>query len=69
LDPRAKTVKLADLIDNLSNIADADPQFAKMYFDEKELQLQALTQGHPDLFQQVQRIIRDGRKRIAHTNT
>jgi len=68
-DPRAKTVKLADLIDNLSNIATTDPQFAKVYFSEKELQLQVLTQGHTDLLHKVQDIIRDGWKQIANTDT
>ena len=56
-DPRAKTVKLADLIDNLSDIATADPGFARLYLGEKQLQLQVLTEGHPELFQRVQSII------------
>ncbi len=59
-DPRAKTVKLADLIDNLSDIAEADPGFARIYLGEKQLQLQVLTEGHPELFQHVETIIRDG---------
>ncbi|MCA9029231.1 MAG: bifunctional (p)ppGpp synthetase/guanosine-3',5'-bis(diphosphate) 3'-pyrophosphohydrolase [Planctomycetaceae bacterium] len=57
-DPRAKTVKLADLIDNLTGIATSDPEFAKTYLKEKELQLQVLTEGHPELFQRVEEIIR-----------
>ncbi len=64
-DARAKTVKLADLIDNLSDIADADPGFARIYLSEKELQLEVLTEGHPELFQRVQKIILDGQRALA----
>lgn len=56
-DPRAKTVKLADLIDNLSDISATDPGFARLYHDEKQLQLQVLTEGNSELFQRVQTII------------
>ena len=56
-DPRAKTVKLADLIDNLSDISATDPGFARLYLDEKQLQLQVLTEGNSELFQRVQTII------------
>jgi (p)ppGpp synthase/HD superfamily hydrolase len=61
-DSRAKTVKLADLIDNLSDIATSDPAFARMYLEEKELQLEVLTEGHPKLFRQVQDIIRNAKE-------
>jgi len=64
-DPRAKTIKLADLIDNLSDIATSDPGFATMYLNEKELQLQVLAEGHPELFKRVQVIIRDAKALIA----
>ncbi len=68
-DPRAKTVKLADLIDNLSDIAEADPGFARIYLGEKELQLQVLTEGHPELFQRVETIIRDGLQMLAERHS
>ncbi|MCA8990695.1 MAG: bifunctional (p)ppGpp synthetase/guanosine-3',5'-bis(diphosphate) 3'-pyrophosphohydrolase [Planctomycetaceae bacterium] len=64
-DPRAKTVKLADLIDNLTGIATSDPGFAKTYLKEKELQLQVLTEGHPDLFRRVEEIIRNEKAVLA----
>jgi (p)ppGpp synthase/HD superfamily hydrolase len=64
-DPRAKTIKLADLIDNLSDIASSDPEFAKTYLNEKESQLQVLTEGDPVLFKRVQGVIRNGRALIA----
>jgi (p)ppGpp synthase/HD superfamily hydrolase len=65
-DPSAKTVKLADLIDNLSDIATADPGFAPLYLSEKELLLEVLTAGDPTLFQRVKEIIRASRELLAH---
>ena len=41
----AQTIKLADLIDNTRNIVERDPEFAKVYFKEKELLLEVLTEG------------------------
>jgi (p)ppGpp synthase/HD superfamily hydrolase len=37
----AKTIKLADLIDNTRDIAQHDPKFAKIYLAEKRLLLEA----------------------------
>ena len=56
-DPKAQTVKLADLIHNLSDIASVDPSFASVYLAEKRLQLQVLVEGHPDLFQRASAVI------------
>jgi (p)ppGpp synthase/HD superfamily hydrolase len=64
-DPRAKTVKLADMIDNLSGIASADPGFARVYLSEKQLQLQVLVEGDAALFQRVQIIIADELEALA----
>ena len=41
----AQTVKLADLIDNLRSIAEHDPDFATVYFHEKEQLLEVMTGG------------------------
>lgn len=49
-DPRAKTVKLADLIDNTRSIVTYDKPFARIYLVEKERLLEVLTEGHPDLY-------------------
>ncbi|MCK5616807.1 HD domain-containing protein [Candidatus Pacearchaeota archaeon] len=43
--PPAKTIKLADLIDNTSSIVSFDPSFAKVYLAEKKLLLKELTEG------------------------
>tara|TARA_Y100000588_G_scaffold302630_1_gene324966 strand:+ start:305 stop:841 length:537 start_codon:yes stop_codon:yes gene_type:complete len=68
-DPRAKTVKLADLIDNLTGIVETDPVFARTYLDDKELQLQVLTEGHPELFKQVVNIIRTEKALLGEENS
>jgi (p)ppGpp synthase/HD superfamily hydrolase len=49
-DPRAKTCKLADLIDNAHSIMSCDPQFAVNYLEEKRKLLGVLTEGNPILW-------------------
>lgn len=51
--PSAKTVKLADLIDNTRNIVALDPSFAKVYLEEKRLLLEVLKEGDPTLWAQA----------------
>lgn len=48
--PAAKTIKLADLIDNTRSIVERDPDFAKVYLAEKRLLLEVLTEGDPTLY-------------------
>lgn len=43
--PLAKTIKLADLIDNTRSIAAHDQKFAKVYLAEKALLLEVLKEG------------------------
>ena len=47
----AKTIKLADLIDNTSSIVECDPNFAKTYMREKQLLLGVLQEGNPKLLE------------------
>lgn len=47
--PEAKTIKLADLIDNSYSIQEHSPGFAKIYMQEKRLLLEVLQEGDPDL--------------------
>lgn len=54
---RAKTIKLADLIDNSHSITTYDPKFAKTYMKEKQNLLAVLQDGDPTLLQQAQTII------------
>ena len=55
--PDAKTVKLADLIDNSRSIMAHDPQFARVYLAEKRLLLDVLTEGDPTLYAMAWRIV------------
>ncbi|MEO0477662.1 MAG: HD domain-containing protein [Planctomycetota bacterium] len=56
-DLRAKTVKLADIICNLSDLMEQDPAYAQVYVREKELQVQVLAEEHPDLLKQARVLI------------
>lgn len=51
--PPAKTIKLADLIDNTSTIVQYDPAFAKVYLQEKLVLLEVLKDGDPVLWQRA----------------
>lgn len=57
--PRAKTVKLADLIDNSRTITEFDPRFAKVYMREKRALLEVLKEGDATLFAIATEIIDD----------
>jgi len=49
--PAAKTIKLADLIDNTRSITAHDPVFAKVYLAEKDLLLEVLREGDTTLWE------------------
>lgn len=51
--PRAKTVKLADLISNSKSIKEHDPGFARVYLREKAKLMEVLTEGDPRLYQRA----------------
>lgn len=48
--PEVKTVKLADLIHNTSSIIKYDPNFAKVYLEEKRQLLEVLREGDESLW-------------------
>jgi (p)ppGpp synthase/HD superfamily hydrolase len=48
--PRAKTIKLADFLSNMQNIADKDPKFAAVYCKEKRALMPDLVQGDSTLY-------------------
>ncbi|MGA9609549.1 MAG: HD domain-containing protein [Rouxiella badensis] len=62
----AKTIKLADLIDNLRSLVTHDPGFAKTYLVEKRLLLGVLKEGDATLWRQAEIIINDGLQRLHH---
>lgn len=55
--PDAKTVKLADLIDNTRSVLDRDQEFAKVYIPEKRLLLEVLQEGDSTLWRMAHRIV------------
>lgn len=65
-DARTKTIKLADLIDNLSGIVAEAPNFAKRYLAEKEQLLAVLKEGHQELWHRVQEIIKSERSKLPN---
>lgn len=60
----AKTIKLADLIDNLRSLVTHDPDFAKTYLIEKRLLLAVLKEGDNTLWRQAEHIINDSLQRL-----
>ncbi len=54
----AKTIKLADLIDNSRSIIERDPKFARIYLEEKRLLLEVLKEGDPTLWAIADQIVR-----------
>ena len=63
--PRAKTVKLADVIDNLSDLANAPQDFVKRFASEKESLLEVLTEGDPTLYAKAEEAIQAAKERLA----
>jgi (p)ppGpp synthase/HD superfamily hydrolase len=55
--PGAKTVKLADLLDNTSSVVARDPKFAKTYLEEKRLMLPLLEGGDAGLLKRARETI------------
>jgi (p)ppGpp synthase/HD superfamily hydrolase len=55
--PDAKSVKLADLIDNCGSILVCDPNFAVRFMKEKQKLLTVLQEGNPKLFQRCSDIV------------
>lgn len=58
--PEAKTIKLADIIDNSRNIALFDPEFAVDYLGEKRSQLEVLVQGDSGLLHRAEEMVMRG---------
>ena len=53
---RAKTVKLADLIDNCTDITRHDPRFARVYLQEMADLLEVLREGDPVLLERARQV-------------
>ncbi|MDX1522823.1 MAG: HD domain-containing protein [Anaerolineae bacterium] len=59
--PEAKTIKLADLIDNSRSIVERDPRFAEVYLEEKRLLLDVLAEGDPSLWAAANDMVRSAK--------
>ncbi|GAB2719926.1 HD domain-containing protein [Comamonas sediminis] len=55
--PSAKSIKLADIIDNLPSIKNGNPDFAKVYIAEQKLLLEVLKEGSTSLYTQAERLL------------
>jgi len=58
--PEAKTIKLADLIDNSRSILAHDPRFARVYLAEKALLLEVLREGDVELWKMAKALVLSG---------
>lgn len=63
--PRAKTVKLADLIDNAVDITHHDPRFAVRFLAEAEALIAVLGEGEPRLLERATRTLESCRAKLA----
>lgn len=63
--PRAKTIKLADMINNSASIIKHDSKFAKTYIEEKELLLEVLKEGDIRLYMQAFTIVDDFKNSVV----
>ena len=53
----AQTIKLADLINNAHSIIKFDARFSIVFVEESRQLLQAMTKGHPDLRERVNKLV------------
>lgn len=63
--PQAKTIKLADIIDNTNTIAAHDPHFARVYIPEIELLLAVLTEGNLTLYAQAVASVQEAKRSLS----
>ncbi len=62
---RAKTIKLADLIDNCRDICVHDPRFARVYLTEAAALLEVLDDGDPTLYRRAQQAVAECARRLG----
>ena len=64
MSPEAKTIKLADVIDNTPDIVQNDPGFARKYLYEMEALTRVLIEGDKDLFDRARREVAAGKRAL-----
>lgn len=62
MSKEAKTIKLADVIDNTMDIVKNDPGFARKYLREMEALTRVLIGGDPTLFEMARREVAKGKE-------
>ena len=62
---RAKTIKLADLIDNCRDIVRHDPRFAPVYLAEMAALLDVLADGDQRLYGKARKVLNESSKRLG----
>lgn len=62
---RAKLVKMADILHNISNVARLDPVFAEGYLIDKEKILPVLREGSPELHRRVHHVLMENKRILA----
>jgi hypothetical protein len=55
--PRAKTIKLADIVDNCEDICGHDEKFGRVYLGEAKALLAVLSEGEPKLYARASEVI------------
>jgi hypothetical protein len=60
----AKTVKLADLIDNCRDIVKHDPRFGRVFVSEAAALLDVLDGGHPTLLHRARKVVGESAKKL-----
>lgn len=65
----AKTIKLADLIDNCADICHHDPRFGRVFLDEFALLLPVLREGDPRLYSRADKLLANCQKRLSKPGT
>ncbi len=63
-DKDAITVKYCDLIDNLGAAKNLSESFRKNYVEEKAYVIQGLTQGDPELYEEVKKVLQQAREEV-----
>ena len=71
MSPEAKTIKLADVIDNTMDIVRNDKGFARKYVPEMEALTSVLKEGDPELYSRAVREVQKGKeilRGLKHTD-
>ena len=67
--PEAQTIKLADMINNTSSIVENDEKFGKVYIEEAEALLAALTKGDKALQKELREVLDKAKKDLQKPTT